>query len=166
MFKRGPTGSTWSGNQFKVDQDKFFESEYNPLLGECGSEEEWGNPSTPRGAVQTIDQCTSGTKHSTTPPPPLPPPHTPTPPPPPPPPPMLFSMTNIVNMPIFRGQGWEDPEQFWFSVEAVKITTNQWWWYEESATSYNATGNGAYLVYQIQHNAPASLANTKDAVNA
>ena len=51
MSKRGQTGSMQSGKRFKVDLDKFIESEYDPLLGEFESEEERNNPSRPKGAT-------------------------------------------------------------------------------------------------------------------
>ena len=92
MFKRDSNGSMRSGRKFILDQDKFVESEYNPLLGESKSEEERSSPSTPRSAVQTIDHGTSKIPHPSTPP-------TPTPPPPPP----LFNMENTMKMHVFMG---------------------------------------------------------------
>ena len=56
-----------------------------------------------------------------------PPPLTPSPTPPPPPP--LFNMANSIKLPIFKGVGKEDPDQFWFLAKAVEeaqgITNDQ-----------------------------------------
>lgn len=130
-------------------------------MGESGSEEERSNPSTPRGATQLETQDTSGIPQLSTPPPPLPPPHTPTLPPP------IFNMANTTNMPIFKGQGLEDPNQFWFVIEAVwkaKKINDEDMNKSQVVTVLQDRALPWYIKY-ITTNPVASLAVMKNALN-
>jgi len=103
------------------------------LLGGSESEEEGSNPATSQYPPSHIEgasklglekiQGVFGFPHPSTPlaPHPPPPPHkSPTPPPPPPPPsPLRRKMVNDIKVPIFKGLGSEDPDQFWFVADAV-----------------------------------------------
>lgn len=112
----------WIRKIFRIDYVNFIETIYNPLLGEAESEEERRNSGTPRGVLQSDNQGTSmilETPHPSTPSPPSSTPNTPTPTPPPPPPLPPFNMANAIKMLVFRRQGSEDPEQFWFVVKAI-----------------------------------------------
>ena len=64
-----------------------------------------------------VNQGIAGIPCPSNPPPPPPLPHTPTPPSPPPHP--LFKMVNAMKMPIFKGLGTKNPEQFWFVADVV-----------------------------------------------
>jgi len=72
---------------------------------------------SPRSAINLIRQ-----RISHIPPPPTPPlvsPSSPLTSPIPPPPPLRSSMDNLVKLPVFKGVGNEDPDQFWFEIEVV-----------------------------------------------
>lgn len=99
--------------------ENYIENDYNPLLIGFESKEEIINLATLRGTSQLGfrgHQSASGTPHPATPLTLNPPPYTF---PPPPPPPPLRVMANEVKIPIFRGEGSEDPEKFWFVVEVL-----------------------------------------------
>jgi len=80
------------------------------LLRASDSDEESTSLKTPQFGLRMIDQGIAGIPHLSTPPLPSPPPHTATLPPPPLPP--LFNMANAMKMPIFKGLGIKDPNQF------------------------------------------------------
>ena len=91
--------------------------EYSPLVLPSWGDEEGIAQVYLQSAIQLIRHGFLGL-----PPPPTPPPISPPSPatsPVPPPPPPQFSMENSVKLPLFKGLGNEDPDQFWFIVKAV-----------------------------------------------
>jgi len=105
MFK-----TTWSGKIYKSSE----ELEKSPLISPSQESDEEFTKVSPRSFASLIRQCIPWLP----PPPTLPPTSSPLPPFPPTPPPQC-SMVSVIKLPIFRGVGNEDPDQFWFVVRTI-----------------------------------------------
>ena len=95
------------------------------------------------------------------------PPHTPTPTPLPPPPPPLFNTANAMKMPIFKGLGIEDLEQFWFVANVVwksQQITDEDLKKAQLVTTLQDRALSWYIKYCTRH-PYATLKDTKDAMN-
>jgi len=115
-------GATQSGKYFKDQRRKVLE--YIPLIVPPLSDDEGAAQSSPLSIVHLIRQGfpqiptpPTSSSHPSTLPPSSPPPLTPLPTPPPPPP--LFNMANYEKLPVFKGVGDEDLDQFWFIAKVV-----------------------------------------------
>lgn len=108
-------GATWSGRIYRNEVSA--QTENSPLISSWWESEEELAKVSLRSATSLIRQ-----KIPCIPPPPTPPsvspslpPSLPTPPPPPP----QFNMVSAIKLPVFRGVGNEDADQFWFVVKVV-----------------------------------------------
>ena len=93
------------------------ELENNPLISPSWESKDELAKVSPRSVASLIRQQILQLPPPPT-PPPASPPSPPSPPTPPPPTPQ-FSMVSAIKLPIFRGVGNEDLDQFWFVVRAV-----------------------------------------------
>ena len=89
----------------------------SPLISTPRASEEECAWVSPRSAVSLIGQRIPQLSSLLM--PPLPSPSSPPTLPTPPPPNQQFSMASAIKLPVFRGVGNEDPDQFWFVVRAV-----------------------------------------------
>ena len=107
--------TTWSRKIYRNEGNKGLE--YSPLILPPWRDEEGIAKVSPWNSIQLIRQG-----FLQIPPPPTPPlsssPSPPTSPIPPPSPPR-FSVENTLKLPLFKGLGNEDPNQFWFIARAV-----------------------------------------------
>jgi len=87
------------------------------LIRPPSSDDEGEAQASPQSIVQLIRRGFPWIPHPSTPPPPSPPQHTPSPTPLPSPP--LVKMLNTMKLPVFKGLGSEDPDQFWFVAKAM-----------------------------------------------
>lgn len=106
-------GTTWSGKIYKGSEGLGN----SPLISPSRESEEELARVSPRSTVSLIRQCIPYLSPPLMPSPasPTSPPSSPTPPPPKP----QFSMVSTIKLPICRGVGNEDPDQFWFVVRVV-----------------------------------------------
>lgn len=107
------SGTMWSGNTYKGIEGLGN----SPLISPPRASDEEHAWVSLRSAVSLIKQHILQISSLLM--PSLPSPSTPPSSPTPPPPNQRFSMTSAINLPIFKGVGNEDPDQFWFVVRVV-----------------------------------------------